>query len=313
MSEGIRNFLFVCAALIVIYAALCFAGCQNNQITENRYDINDAFEGIQIDVIGADVSILPTEENTAKVVCFEKEKVMHSVYVQDGALHISAVDTRAWYNHISPFSFKTPAITVYLPNQIYAALVIKNDTGDIEVNEIFTFESANISVSTGDVGYAAKTNGEMRVKTSTGDISVQNTSVGALDLSVSTGKINVSSLACAGDVSIAVSTGKTHLKDLSCQSLQSTGDTGDLTLENVIAEAKITVKRSTGDVQFTSCDAAEVFVKTSTGDVRGTFLSDKIVFAETSTGKVDVPKSTVGGRCEIKTSTGDIKIEIKGN
>ena len=167
MNKGIRVFLLVCAVLTVICAALCFCGCQNNQITENRYDINDAFEGIQIDVIGADVSILPTEENTAKVVCFEKEKVMHSVYVQDGALHISAVDTRAWYNYISPFSFKTPSVTVYLPNKTYCALVIGGDTSDINVSKEFTFGSANISVSTGDVCYAANTNGEMRVKTST--------------------------------------------------------------------------------------------------------------------------------------------------
>ena len=64
-------------------------------------------------------------------------------------------------------------------------------------------------------------------------------------------------------------------------------------------------------MEFDACDAAEILVETSTGDVEGTFLSDKIIFAETDTGRVNVPKGIVGGRCEIKTNTGDIKLEIQ--
>ena len=51
-------------------------------------------------------------------------------------------------------------------------------------------------------------------------------------------------------------------------------------------------------------------VTTDTGDVKGTLLSDKIFFAETKTGRKDVPKTTAGGKCEIKTDTGDIIISV---
>ena len=65
-------------------------------------------------------------------------------------------------------------------------------------------------------------------------------------------------------------------------------------------------------MRFDGCDAAEITVKTGTGDVTGTLLSDKVFLTETGTGRIDVPKSTVGGRCEINTDTGDIKIDIVG-
>jgi DUF4097 and DUF4098 domain-containing protein YvlB len=81
-------------------------------------------------------------------------------------------------------------------------------------------------------------------------------------------------------------------------------------LENVIATEKISVERTTGDVKFAFCDAGEIFVKTDTGDVTGSLLTDKVFITETDTGKIHVPKLTTGGRCEISTDTGDIKISI---
>ena len=79
----------------------------------------------------------------------------------------------------------------------------------------------------------------------------------------------------------------------------------------MIAENRLSVKRSTGDVKFSGCDAEKLYVKTGTGNVRGSLLTDKVFITDTDTGSVDVPKTAAGGRCEIKTGTGDIKMEIK--
>ena len=64
-------------------------------------------------------------------------------------------------------------------------------------------------------------------------------------------------------------------------------------------------------MNFNACDAAEIYVETDTGDVKGTLLSDKVYIVFTDTGKINVPKAVTGGRCEISTDTGNIKIEIE--
>lgn len=115
-------------------------------------------------------------------------------------------------------------------------------------------------------------------------------------------------MVCKGDVSVNVSTGKANLTDISCKNLTSSGSTGNLSLNNVIAEEMMSVKRSTGDISVKDCDAAEIYMKTSTGSVFGNFLSDKVFVTDTGTGSVNVPETVTGGKCEIKTSTGDIKI-----
>ena len=68
------------------------------------------------------------------------------------------------------------------------------------------------------------------------------------------------------------------------------------------------MKVSTGDIKLDKSDAAEIFIKTSTGNVTGTLLTEKVFITQTSTGNIKVPKSIKGGRCEITTSTGNIKI-----
>jgi hypothetical protein len=57
------------------------------------------------------------------------------------------------------------------------------------------------------------------------------------------------------------------------------------------------------------CD--EIYLKTDTGDVSGFLLSDKIFIAESDTGRISVPKTFTGGKCEVKTDTGNIKITVK--
>ena len=98
---------------------------------------------------------------------------------------------------------------------------------------------------------------------------------------------------------------------VTCKALTSTGSTGKITLNNVVANDLLQIERSTGDVRLENCDAGEIKIKTSTGDVTGTLKSEKIFFASASTGKVRVPKTASGGICEITTSTGDIEIEIE--
>lgn len=112
-------------------------------------------------------------------------------------------------------------------------------------------------------------------------------------------------------VTVGVSTGKAYLTDIACKNVISSGSTGDIFLDNVIAAKKFYIERSTGDVRFENSDATEIFVETGTGYVTGTLLTDKVFIIQTDTGSVDVPKTITGGRCEITTDTGDIKITIK--
>ena len=113
-----------------------------------------------------------------------------------------------------------------------------------------------------------------------------------------------------GKLETKTDTGITDITNATCADLYSTGATGSLYLTSVIASGEYHIKRDTGNVRFDGCDAEAIYVETDTGDVTGTFLTDKVFLTETDTGSVDVPKTITGGRCEITTDTGDIKISV---
>lgn len=319
MTKCAKTWLVLAAALILI-GCMILGGVMNvlkwdltklstSSYETNQYEINEIFNNISMNTDTAVIIFSLSDDENCRVECYEERNAKHSVSVEEDTLVIRVINEKSWYDHIG-INFGTPKITVYLPKSEYTALSIQENTGDIEIPKDFKFEDVDISLSTGNVDCFASASGLTKIQTSTGTICVENTSAGALDLSASTGKVTVSNVTCEGNMIVRVSTGKTKLTNVACKNLTSTGSTGNIALHNVIAAETFSIKRSTGDIKFDSSDAAEIFAETDTGDVTGSLLTDKVFIAQTDTGKIDVPKTTIGGNCQIDTNTGDIKITI---
>ena len=286
-----------------------FTKLSTAKLETNEYTFDGGYQNISVKTDTAKIVFIPSEDDTTSVVCYEQSNRRHSVTVVDGALVIDLVDTRKWYDFLG-ISFSTPKITVTMPMAAYKSLAVQSSTGGVEIAKEFCFDDLSISQSTGDVKCHASVTNALKIKTTTGSIFVGGVTVGSMELAVTTGRVNVSDVTCDEEVSLQVSTGKANLSDIRCNALTTSGDTGDVKLENVIATGAISIRRSTGDVKFKGCDAAELCIKTSTGDVGGTLLTEKVFLAKTDTGEVRVPSSVTGGKCELITSTGDIQIEI---
>ena len=320
MSKSTKIWLVIAASLVLIGCIICwsvlamlkwdFTKLSTSKYETNNHEINESYKNIVIVTNTADIAFVACKDSSTTVVCYEQNNAIHSVSVQGGILNVELVDTRKWYDRIG-INIGTPKITIYIPQGEYGDLSISSNTGNVEIPKDFQFSSINVSVSTGDVMCYASAAGAVNIAASTGDIGVKNISAASLALSVSTGKVTASGVTCEGKVTVSASTGKAYLTDVTCKNLVSTGDTGHICLTNVIAAQNLSVKRSTGDVRLEGCDAADIAIQTDTGDVTGTILTDKVFVVSTDTGRKEVPNSTSGGRCEITTNTGDIKIEIQ--
>lgn len=236
----------------------------------NTHPISTEFHSILVETDTPDIRVLPSPDRSCKVVCYETENAKHTVTAENGTLTIRLVKNQKWYDYIG-IQFESPKITVYLPEAVYESLSVHADTGDVEVSDDLTFSQIAISVSTGDIHLDNITAKSITLTQSTGDVVARN---------------------------------------VQCQQFHSTGSTGDLELHNLTASETISIARSTGDVRFEACDANEIIIQTDTGDVTGTLLTPKVFQVETDTGRVDVPESGTGGKCRIKTDTGDVQLRI---
>ena len=281
MSRKTKIWLIIAACLVLV-GGLIFAGVMTmlnwnftnlstSKYETNTYEITESFTDILLSTTTAHIEFLPSETEKASVICKEHTNERHAVSVIDGVLRAEVNSTKKWYEYIG-INFGSPKITVYLPQNEYNSLIVKGSTGNVELCEKLTFKNIDVGINTGD-------------------ILIKNVS--------------------AESIAITVSTGKTTLSDVNCKTLTSTGGTGSLYLKNTIASERFALKRSTGDINLDKCDAADIVITCSTGDVKGSLLSEKVFVANADTGKVDVPKTISGGKCEITTSTGDIKIWVE--
>lgn len=315
-----KKWILTAAVLIAAGAAICFAAAaamhfdykelDSSKYETNSYPVTESFHSIFIDVSTEKITFRLSEGGDCRVVCLEEADRKHAVSVNDDVLTISE-NRRSQLSDTVGIHTVDQEITVYLPEREYAGLHIETDTGDIAIPADFTFGSIRIEGDTADVSCQASAEGELAISLTTGDISIASIKAGSIDLKVTTGAVTAESVECKGDVQIRVDTGRVKLHGMTCTNLISEGDTGDITLDSVIAADQFSISRTTGDVKFISSDADSIMVKTDTGDVTGSLLSDKVFVTETDTGKVTVPSSTSGGRCEISTDTGSIKIEIR--
>jgi len=320
MKKATKIWLIVAAALvfigIVAFVLIMtinhwrFTALNTTQYETNTVNISESFQNISINSDTGDIAFIQSDDGKCRVDFYETENERHTAKVQNGTLLIEKINTGNWIDHVSIFSIGAPKITVYLPQEKYAALLIDEGTGDVTIPGEFSFENIEISASTGDVSCYASSTGMLHINTSTGSIHTENLSAEALDLSVTTGRIEIRSVTCAGAIGANVSTGKTFINDTSCKSFTSSGSTGDINMANFKATEMLSIERSTGDVKFDHCDAGELLITTDTGDVTGSLLSDKVFIVKTDTGDIEVPETTTGGKCQITTDTGDIKIQI---
>ena len=290
-----------------LFGVAVYKSSKNSTIETKEYKDLESFNKFDIDLTIADLEF--KKGDAAKVVVNETKYDTHDVSVSDGTLLIKGKDTRKWYEHIFNWNwFDKVSITVYMPEGDYDALKVKSSTGDIVVPEDFTFASFEAKASTGNITSKANVTGDITVTASTGKINFENITANRMDLKASTGDIRLKDVNVTEDIKLKTSTGDFNLENVTCKSYESSSSTGDLNFNNVKVTNTINVKNDTGHVKMIASDAEELDIKTSTGYVNLELLTSKIVYAESSTGRKNVPTSTTGGLCKIKTSTGDIKV-----
>lgn len=267
---------FILVGLFIFIGALVvldfdFSKISTEKYVTNTYVINESFNNISINVATTEIEFKRSNDGKCRIECHEEEKIKHIATVKNGALTVDTINTRSWYDYVG-ISFGNMKVIVYMPDTEYETLYIDTDTGDVKIPEVFAFEDIKVSADTADIACYASV-------------------VNVIDIETDTGEI--------------------ELNDLKCKSIIAESDTGDISLKNVIATDSFSINNDTGDVEFKNSDAEKIYVETSTGDVVGSLLSDKIFITETSTGDINVPETIAGGRCEVSTDTGDIKLSIK--
>ena len=264
----------------------------------NTYTPEGSFNKIDVDIVTADLTFKPAEDNKTKVVSVEKEKIHHTAEISNDTLVIREKDERKFYEKWFGFVSRMK-VTVYLPETTYEELKIEVTTGSIVSEDSFNFMKVNVKSTTGDLKLANVTGKSANIKITTGNVTLNNYNMyGELNVDTTSGDYAFNNVQC-DSATLHTTTGKYNLNDFIV--------TGGLNTDR----PNLDISGTSSDVTFKNCDAHYIKVKTTTGDIKGNLLTKKKFDAQTTTGTSLVDNDrTADDICYIRTTTGDIDISV---
>lgn len=331
ITVGIALFL---AGIGIMLAALLASDFDFETLSTEKYEevthtVEGEFEHIFITTQIHNIALAPSNDGVCRVVGDESENIKIKIECDGESLVIKTEDSRKWYHFIG-INLGGADLTLYLPDSIYFSLTAASDTGHINIPEDFSFTRAAAATATGAIVFRAGAESDLDLQSDTGSISASKLDLSKISAETATGKITLENIKAENGVRVESDTGRIELHEIECNSLNVQVSTSAVVLESISVNADIRVTSDTGKVTLTRCismdmhietatgdvildgsDAETITIKTDTGDVEGSLLTAKIFETDTDTGKVNVPKSAEGGRCKIRTATGDIEITVE--
>ena len=320
MKMFVKVTLIIAAILIglgIITLALSyFLGVQKNagnfETKERKYDVSDTFSSLDIDCIQSKLIICESDDGLCHVTCIETDNITHTVGVAGGVLSIKQNDTRTWFQRLWFFNDLDISLTVYLPLGSYDELTVKNTSGGVSAEGGFDFANAVIANVSGRVSLKADVKANATISNTSGSISVSGIHGQNVTITSVSGGITLSDIHANKVLRIGQTSGSTELSDISCGTLNIKTVSGKTELKNTIAETSMRIDGVSGKVHLDGCDSADIYIEVVSGKVEAVLLSGKVFTTHTTSGSINVPEnSTDSGKCEIKTISGGIEVEIK--
>jgi DUF4097 and DUF4098 domain-containing protein YvlB len=243
----------------------------NANYVEKTYDVTEDFDFIDFSISSDDIRFEKSSDNNTHFTCKEAEDIKYVVKVDGKTLKIKQEENNRLYLNFGINNEDTTAV-LYLPKDSYEKLSGKTGSGDINLNESFSFSEISLEVGSGDISLSdVKCKFILYAKTSSGDIETKNvTSEG---------------------------------------SFSATTGSGNVKLENSNG-ANVAIKTGPGNVKLKAFDGTSIGITTGSGDVEGTLRSAKQFDAKASSGDVNVTGYGDGGTCTVRTGSGDITLSV---
>lgn len=318
VSTLITAFSIMLGGIAVMMISLSLLGASFESLTQKEVGelktdtVAEGVTSLAVDVWDVNVEILPSEDGKITVSRNETEKVFYSVSVENGTLTVRRVDNRKWYERIQFFNFNAPVLTVRLPKGEYQTLNAKVRSFNLSVAEGIVFDRATVTASSGSVRYFADVKETLTLTVTSGSLSVKKVSAGEITGTVTSGRMKWEEISCKR-LTLSGTSGTTELNDVAasdsvCLELVS----GSVTLTDVVCDGDFSVKSTSGSLRLNRCDGEKITLQTTSGSVKGTLRSPKVFNVKVSSGSVNVPDSVQNaGLCEIKTTSGSVKISIE--
>lgn len=321
----------------------------NINLHTETFEVTEPIQNICVQDTECDIAILPSTDGKCWVSYTDSELFTHEISCSNGALRITSKQTGSWTDYLFVIYSGEVFIRIYLPENTYQQLDLDTTSGEISIPSGFTFDSAQLSTTSGDIDCASDVLHTLNISTTSGDVAVADLSAGPMNISCTSGYVSLSDIhgesltvgTTSGDMEVAnasvdgsfalsstsgdmkVSNLSCYSMDLSCTSgavslrqvfastLSAESTSGDLELKDVTISGHTNLGTTSGDVDLDNVESATLTASTASGEIEGFTPTPKNFSADTISGDIFLPNSDPGaGAWTFSTTSGDVEIRI---
>ena len=293
----------------VLLGDLTLEDMNAQELVTETVTITEEFRNISINDSFSNIYFLPSEDGACKVVYHRLKQVTYTAEVEGETLTILGEDGRKWYEMIwfgSGSVWGELEMAVYLPETRYEDLTITSGGGDLNIPSSFVFDVALLVSASGDVTFRGGAERSLTLQTASGDILAENVRAETIQAATASGTVTFNTVTVGENLVLDSSSGDLDLTNVECGELTANSASGTLDCTGMLVMGTLRMDTASGDIRLMDCDASTLYLTSSSGDITGTLRTDKVYQAHSDSGEVEVPFSTVGGLCEIHSSSGNI-------
>lgn len=303
--------LTVLLSAVVLTAVGCSTSESAGTMITRTHDISESFSAISVNCSECNISVLPSTGSGIAVVCKEREKYPHQVFVKNGCLTIEEPNRTELINIFSLMGEHTEVV-IYVPFEtaVACSISLESASGDITLDSSFAFARGELETASGTVNCAASFNGDLSIDNASGDVSLRGSTYEDIEIDNASGNITLEGIFNAGRIQVECASGSIYLTKVQCRDLDAETASGKLSLKDVVADKEITGETVSGAITLGRCDAEKFDLESASGSIQGSVLRPMRFIADSASGRIDVP-NTDGEPCRLTTASGNITITIE--
>ena len=264
----------------LIAMTLMSAGCkiredQGTEYTKKTFDTAESFDSLNIKEIEGDVRFGLSSDKETHITYYDCKYYDHNVEVSNNELKYTAnqkKDVANFLGRLIDFTTKDIETEILLPENEFKKLDLSVTTGDVTLDNNFTFDEGNIELTTGNLDCDATFNNSLVIDCVTGNINVDSNKSTELE-----------------NIRIKTVTGSINVNGFNSKKIKLDATTGSIKFSELTAD-KIDIDVTTGKINGKITDEYDIDASCTAGSCKtdSTANADRTIHAECVSGSITI-------------------------
>ena len=242
------------AGVVLALAGFAMAGFDfgnlnaGGALVERQYEAEGDVVELVVADRNADIVITPSEDDKARLTCWENEEAAYDIREEGGRLYIEKIEQRqnglgAWFGfHLNG------KLEIELPAGAHVDISNGNGAVRVDGGDGVSFPTVTIATDNGPIAVRNVSAGAVALGTDNDSVTAENVSADTLSVETDNGSIDLNGVQ-ADDISLRTGNDNVLMDAVEADALEAVTANGDVTFDGLTVRESLSLQTDNGDIR----------------------------------------------------------------